>query len=80
MKRIEPTHIEIMKNLNCVHHGYLGRHKCVCTSPHMFKGCYEIEKERLTKIEYTEEEIQEQIAQNATAMNKLEKSINELFN
>jgi len=78
MRRIEPTHLEIMKSLNCVHHGYLGRHKCICTNPGMFKGCYEIEKERLTKIEYTEAEIEQQKKNNEIAMQELHSFFEEL--
>lgn len=79
MKRIEPTHIEIMKMLNCGYYGHFGKDKCFCTNPHqLFKGCYEREKERLTHIEYTEAEIEEQKKNNEIAMQELHKFFEEL--
>jgi len=70
MRKIEPTHIEIMMYLNCVHYGW-GCDRCICTSPYMFRGCYEKAKERLTRTEYTEEEIEQQKKNNEIAMQEL---------
>lgn len=71
MRKIEPTHIEIMMYLNCVHYYGWGCDRCICISPNMFRGCYEKAKERLTRTEYTEEEIEQQKKNNEIAMQEL---------
>lgn len=79
MKRIEPTHIEIMKSLNCGYYGHFCENKCYCTNPHqLFRGCYEKEKEILTKIVYTEEEIEQRKKKNEIAMKELHSFFEEL--
>lgn len=59
MRKIEPTHKEIMKYLNCCHYSYWNKNQCECHNPKQFKLCYEQAKQQLTHTEYTEEEIEE---------------------
>lgn len=80
MKIIEPTHKEVMQNLRCCHYSYLNKKSCICNNPEQFKSCYEKEKQRLTKTEYTEVEIMEMKRQNEIAMKELEEAIYNAFN
>ncbi len=80
MKKIEPSHIEIMKSLNCGWFGSYDRKKCMCHDRGQFKYCYQKEKQRLTKTEYTEDEIIEMKRQNEIAMKELKEAIDNAFN
>ncbi len=80
MKIIEPTHKEIMQFLDCCHYSKWHKGQCTCHAPGQFKSCYEQAKRRLTRTEYTEEEIQQAREENAKAMEAINKAIEELFN
>lgn len=80
MKIIEPSHIEIMRNLNCCWFGSYNYKKCMCHNRGQFKDCYQKEKQRLTKTEYTEVEIMEMKRQNDIAMKELKEAIYNAFN
>ena len=75
MERIEPTHKEIMAELDCCY--YIRWHKgiCECKSPNQFKSCYEAAKKRLTKTVLTEEEIIQKQKANAKAMLNIERAL-----
>lgn len=62
MKIIEPTKNEVFNSLKmrCI---WLGGKGCECYSRQL-KECYESEKRHLTKTEYTEEELDENIKRN----------------
>ena len=77
MKVIEPTHKEIMQNLNCCHYSYLNKNSCICHSHKQFKSCYEREKIRLTEKIYTANEIEQQQKNNDKAMQELKNFFNE---
>lgn len=71
MKIIEPTHKEIMEDLNCCLYSYLNKDSCICHNPSQFKDCYKSAKMRLTKKIYTAEEIAEHRKNNEKAMQEL---------
>ena len=75
MERIEPTHKEIMAELDCCY--YSRWHKGIgeCKSPNQFKSCYEAAKKRLTKTVLTEEEIIQKQKANAKAMLNIERAL-----
>ena len=47
MERIEPTHKEIMAELDCCYYSRWHKGICECKSPNQFKSCY-IEQEQKT--------------------------------
>ena len=49
MERIEPTHKEIMAELDCCYYSRWHKGICECKSPNQFKSCYEAAKKRLTR-------------------------------
>lgn len=75
MGKIEPTHKEIMAELDCCY--YSRWHKCICEckSPNQFKSCYEAAKKRLTRTVLTEEEIKKGQEANAKAMLDIERAL-----
>nr|DAQ94065.1 MAG TPA: hypothetical protein [Caudoviricetes sp.] len=75
MERMEPTHKEIMKYLDCCYYGYGHKGICECRSPNQFKGCYEAAKKRLTRTVLTEEEIKKGQEANAKAMLEIERAL-----
>lgn len=75
MKMIEPSHKEIMKDLDCCHYSRWHKGICECRSPEQFKHCYEAAKRRLTRIIYTEEEIKARQDTNTQAMSDIEKAL-----
>lgn len=79
MKIIEPTHKEIMRYLNCGYYGYWNKNKCQCHNQKQFKSCYESAKERLTRTEYTEEEIAVQREHNKKAMQEMNEALKWLY-
>ena len=75
MERIEPTHKEIMAELDCCYYSRWHRGICECKSPNQFKNCYEAAKKRLTKTVLTEEEIKREQKANAKAMLDIERAL-----
>ena len=75
MEKIEPTHKEIMKYLDCCYYGYWHKGICECKSPNQFKSCYEAAKKRLTRTVLTEEEIKKGQEANTKAMLDIERAL-----
>ena len=75
MERIEPTHKEIMENLDCYYYSRWHKGICECKSPNQFKSCYEAAKKRLTRTVLTEEEIMQEQKTNAKAMLDIERAL-----
>ena len=75
MERIEPTHKEIMAELDCYYYSRWHKGICECKSPNQFKSCYEAAKKRLTKTVLTEEEIKKGQEANAKAMSEIERAL-----
>ena len=75
MERIEPTHKEIMTELDCCYYSRWHKGICECKSPNQFKSCYEAEKKRLTRTVLTEEEIMQKQKANAKAMLDIERAL-----
>lgn len=75
MERIEPTHKEIMAELDCCYYSRWHKGICECKSPNQFKSCYEAAKKRLTKTVLTEEEIIQKQKANAKAMLNIERAL-----
>ena len=75
MKKIEPTHKEVMEDLDCCYYGYWHKGICECRSPSQFKSCCEAAKKRLTKTVLTEEEIKQEQKTNAKAMLDIERAL-----
>ena len=75
MKKIEPTHKEIMAELDCCYYSRWHKGICECKSPNQFKNCYEAAKKRLTKTVLTEEEIKKGQETNAKAMLEIERAL-----
>ena len=73
MERIEPTHKEIMENLDCYYYSRWHKGICECKSPNQFKSCYEAANKRLTRTVLTEEEIKKGQEANAKAMLDIER-------
>lgn len=62
MKRIEPTHKEIMAELDCCYYS-------------RWHSCYEAAKKRLTRTVLSEEEIKQGQEANAKAMLEIERAL-----
>ena len=75
MERIEPTHKEIMAELDCCYYSRWYKGICECKSPNQFKSCYEAAKKRLTRTVLTEEEIEQEQKANAKAMLDIERAL-----
>lgn len=75
MKKIEPTHKEIMEYLDCCYYSRWHKGICECKSPNQFKSCYEAAKKRLTRTVLTEEEIKQKQKTNAKAMLDIERAL-----
>ena len=75
MERIEPTHKEIMAELDCCYYSHWHKGICECKSPNQFKSCYEAAKKRLTRTVLTEEEIMQKQKANAKAMLEIERAL-----
>ena len=75
MERIEPTHKEIMAELDCCYYSRWHKGICECKSPNQFKSCYEAAKKRLTRTVLTEEEIMQKQKANAKAMLNIERAL-----
>ena len=75
MERIEPTHKEIMAELDCCYYSRWHKGICECKSPNQFKNCYEAAKKRLTRTVLTEEEIMQKQKAKAKAMLDLERAL-----
>ena len=75
MERIEPTHKEIMAELDCCYYSRWHKGICECKSPNQFKSCYEAAKKRLTRTVLTEEEIKQEQKTNAKAMLDIERAL-----
>ena len=75
MERIEPTHKEIMAELDCCYYSRWHKGICECKSPNQFKSCYEAAKKRLTRIVLTEEEIKKGQEANVKAMLDIERAL-----
>ena len=75
MERIEPTHKEIMAELDCCYYSRWHKGICECKSPNQFKSCYEAAKKKLTKTVLTEEEIIQKQKANAKAMLNIERAL-----
>ena len=74
MERIEPTHKEIMAELDCCYYSRWHKGICECKSPNQFKNCYEAAKKRLTRTGLTEEEIKQGQEANTKAMLNIERA------
>lgn len=75
MEKIEPTHEEIMAELDCCYYSHWHKGICECKSPNQFKSCYEAAKKRLTRTVLTEEEIMQKQKANAKAMSDIERAL-----
>ena len=75
MKKIEPTHKEIMAELDCCYYSRWHKGICECRNPNQFKSCYEAAKKRLTRTVLTEEEIMQKQKANAKAMSEIERAL-----
>ena len=75
MERIEPTHKEIMAELDCCYYSHWHKGICECKSPNQFKSCYEAAKKRLIRTVLTEEEIMQKQKANAKAMLEIERAL-----
>ena len=75
MKKIEPTHKEIMEHLDCCYYSRWHKGICECKSPNQFKNCYEAAKKRLTRTGLTEEEIKQGQEANTKAMLEIERAL-----
>ena len=75
MERIEPTHKEIMTELDCCYYSRWHKGICECKSPNQFKSCYEAAKKRLTRTVLTEEEIKQEQKTNAKAMLDIKRAL-----
>ena len=79
MKVVKPTGAEVWEELK---HGdgccWLGGNKCHCYSRDL-KECFAYAEKRLTKTEYTEEEIMESRARNAKFIEELNKILEDTF-
>ena len=75
MKKIEPTHREIVEYLDCCYYSRWHKGICECKSPNQFKSCYEAAKKRLTRTVLTEEEIMQKQKANAKAMLEIERAL-----
>ena len=75
MKIVEPTHKEVMAELNCCYYSRWHKGICECRSPNQFKSCYEAAKKRLTRTILTEEEIMQKQKANAKAMLEIERAL-----
>lgn len=75
MERIEPTHKEIMAELDCCYYSRWHKGICECKNPNQFKSCYEAAKKRLTRTVLTEEEIMQKQKANAKAMLDIERAL-----
>lgn len=75
MKRIEPSHEEIMQYLDCCYFNSWHKGICECKSHCQFFDCYAAAKEKLTKTVYTEEEIKQKQEANAKAMLDIERAL-----
>ena len=75
MERIEPTHKEIMAELDCCYYSRWHKGICECKSPNQFKSCYEAAKKRLTRTVLTEEEIIQKQKANAKAMLEIKRAL-----
>lgn len=78
MKRIEPTHKEIMEYLDCCYYSRWHKGICECKSQNQFKDCYAAAKERLMKTVLTDEEIKQQQEENKKSMLEIDKALNML--
>lgn len=79
MKLIEPTHKEIMMDLDCCYYCRWHKGQCECHDPKQFKVCYEEAKKRLTRTELTEEEIRQGQKQNAKSTEAIDNALHEFF-
>ena len=75
MERIEPTHKEVMVELDCCYYSRWHKGICECKSPSQFKSCYEAAKKRLTRTVLTEEEIMQKQKANAKAILDIERAL-----
>lgn len=75
MEKIEPTHKEIMAELDCCYYSRWHKGICECKSPNQFKNCYEAAKKRLTRTGLTEEEIKQGQEANTKAMLEIERAL-----
>lgn len=75
MKIVEPTHKEVMEDLDCCYYSRWHKGICGCKSPNQFKSCYEAAKKRLTRTVLTEEEIKKGQEANAKAMLDIERAL-----
>ena len=75
MKIVEPTHKEVMAELDCCYYSRWHKGICECKSPNQFKSCYEAAKKRLTKAVLSEEEIKKGQEANAKAMLEIERAL-----
>lgn len=75
MERIEPTHKEIMAELDCFYYSRWHKGICECKSPNQFKSCYEAAKKRLTRTVLSEEEIKKGQEANTKAMLDIERAL-----
>lgn len=79
MKKIEPTHKEIMKYLDCGLYSKYHKGQCMCYTKENFSDCYENAKRFLTKMELDAEEIRALQEKNTKAMEELKKALNDFY-
>ena len=80
MKIIEPTKNEIFRDMKMSGCTWCGGRGCECHMRTNISGCFNDTKKRLTKIEYTAQEIEEGIKENMQAMKEIDIALEALFN
>ena len=78
MKVITPTEKEVFNSLRLGGCTWCGGQGCQCYSRQL-KNCYKEEEKRLTRVEYTEEEIREFQEVNKKTWEDIDEVLNSLF-
>ena len=78
MKVITPTEKEVFNSLRLSGCIWCGGHGCQCYSRQL-ENCYKQEEERLTRVEYTEEEIKEFQEVNKKTWQDIEEVLKSVF-
>lgn len=77
MKVIEPTKREVFDEMKACGCTWCGGHGCECHMKVNMSGCFNDTKKRLTRTEYTEDEIREQVQENEKAIKEYMEAIKE---
>ena len=78
MKVITPPEKEVFNSLRLGGCTWCGGHGCQCYSRQL-ENCYKEEEKRLTRVEYTEEEIREFQEVNKKTWEDIDEVLNSLF-